>query len=80
MQVDEHVIALRLLLLAVVAALEDEVALVLDLEVPPRVGNALHEEGFGAEVAGLVEVAGGADDDFCDLVQARRQYVHRLTY
>ena len=63
MEIDEHIVAPGLLFPGEVAALYCEVAGVLHLEVLSRVGKALHDEGFGAEVAELVEVARGADDD-----------------
>lgn len=44
MQVDEHIVACRFLVFGEVAALESEIARVLDLEVLSGVGKTLHYE------------------------------------
>jgi hypothetical protein len=76
MQVDEDVVGLQLFDLGVVAALEDHVAMVLDLKILAADGLIIQIECFGAQVTGFVKVARRTDDHVGYLVHVWGQNVH----
>ena len=76
MQVDEHIVTALPVLLGVVAALQSQVAPVVDLEVLPDDFVALYDDAGRAKVAELIEVPGGANEDISNFLHIGREQIH----
>ena len=67
-KVDEKVVALFLLLFKIAAAFQSKISFVLNVKVFSSNFVSVNDGTVGTQVAVLVEMPGGSDEDICDFL------------